>query len=163
MFNLKSNGSRAFLAVLVAVVVFLGVATGFGGWSAAGSGATGNAIVKEAVVQYFERMPDHIYKISEPELKQLVDAQSDIYILDIREPKDYAAGHIQDAHNIPFREVGRNLDKLPTNKTIVVYCYTGQTGGQTTAALNIAGFKARSLNGGMNNGWKAKNYPVETD
>lgn len=163
MFNPKTNGAKAFLAVLVAVAVFLGTATAFGGWSAAGPGPAGKLTAKEGVVQYFERMPDHIYKISEPELKQLVDAQSDLYLLDIREPKDYAAGHIQGANNIPFREVGRHLEQLPKNKLIVVYCYTGQTGGQTVAALNIAGFKARSLNGGMNNGWKAKNYPVVTN
>ncbi|HBL36498.1 MAG TPA: hypothetical protein DDZ55_06780, partial [Firmicutes bacterium] len=50
--------------------------------------------------------------------------------------------------------------KLPRDKTIIVYCYTGQTGGQTTATLNLAGFKARSLNGGMNNGWLKAGYPV---
>ncbi|OIQ62581.1 putative adenylyltransferase/sulfurtransferase MoeZ [Moorella thermoacetica] len=94
-------------------------------------------------------------------LKKLVDAgDPNIYILDIRDAKDFAAGHIPGAHNIPFKEVGRNLDKLPRDKTIIVYCYTGQTGGQTTAALNIAGFKARSLNGGINNGWLKAGYPV---
>jgi len=106
-------------------------------------------------------MPDDLYKIKEEQLKTLVDSNSqDIYILDIRSAEDYAKGHIKGAHNIPFKEVGKDLANLPKDKIIIVYCYTGQTGGQTTAVLNMAGFNARSLNGGMNNGWLRLDYPV---
>ncbi|MGE5605438.1 MAG: rhodanese-like domain-containing protein, partial [Bacteroidota bacterium] len=73
-----------------------------------------------------------------------------------------ALGHIPGAYNIPFKQIGQNLELLPKDKTIIVYCYTGQTGGQTAALLNIAGFDARSLNGGMNNGWLKLSYPVIT-
>ncbi|MDN5345327.1 MAG: hypothetical protein PWQ18_1441 [Clostridia bacterium] len=157
----RSNRDRALLAVTVTILVFMVIAAAVGGWPRAGTAADSNQILQQAVFAYYERMPDHIYKIPEAELKKLVDAgDQSIYILDIREAKDYAAGHIAGAHNIPFKEVGRNLDQLPRDKTIIVYCYTGQTGGQTTAALNIAGFKARSLNGGMNNGWLKAGYPV---
>ncbi|QGP91313.1 Thiosulfate sulfurtransferase GlpE [Neomoorella glycerini] len=157
----RNNRDRALLAVTVTILVFMVLAAAMGGWPRSGAAAGNNQILQQAVFAYYERMPDHIYKIPEADLKKLVDAgDQSIYILDIREAKDFAAGHIAGAHNIPFKEVGRNLDKLPRDKTIIVYCYTGQTGGQTTAALNIAGFKARSLNGGMNNGWMKAGYPV---
>jgi rhodanese-related sulfurtransferase len=108
-------------------------------------------------------MPDDSYKIPEADLKKLVDAKdTSIFILDIRAEADYDKGHIEGAINIPFKKVGSNLDKLPQDKKIIVYCYTGQTGGQTTALLNIAGFEARSLNGGMNNGWAKAGFPVVT-
>lgn len=160
----KNNRERALLSVTAAVLLFMVIAAIGGGWPRAGAASDNGQILKQAVFSYYERMPDHIYKIPEAELKKLVDSnKQDIYILDIRDAKDYAKGHIKGAHNIPFKEVGKNLDNLPKDKTIIVYCYTGQTGGQTTAALNIAGFNARSLNGGMNNGWLKAGYPVVTD
>lgn len=160
---MKTNGQKALIAIMIAVVAFVAIATGLGGQSATAGGAN-DQVLMQAAAEYFERLPEHVNKIKEPELKQMIDSgDQSIYILDIRDQKDFEAGHIQGAHNIPFREVGKHLDELPADKTLVVYCYTGQTGGQTVAALNIAGFKARSLNGGMNNGWMAQNYPVVTD
>ncbi|MFZ5597537.1 MAG: rhodanese-like domain-containing protein [Bacillota bacterium] len=160
---LKTKGQKSMMAILLAVVIFVSIATGFGGHSSPASGAD-NQVLQQAAANYFERLPDNMNKIKEAELKQLVDNNDQsIYLIDIRDAKDFSAGHIQGAHNIPFREVGRNMNSLPKDKTLIVYCHTGQTAGQTVAALNIAGFKARSLNGGMNNGWKAQQYPTVTD
>ena len=158
---LKNNRGKALLYVNLTVLAFMAIAALIGGWPSANVSANGTEEIKQAVVAYYEKMPDNSYKIPEPELKKLVDAKDlNIYILDIRDNKDFIQGHIAGAQNIPFREVGRSLEKLPKDKQIIVYCYTGQTGGQTTALLNVAGFKAKSLNGGMNNGWAKAGYPV---
>jgi rhodanese-related sulfurtransferase len=42
------------------------------------------------------------------------------------------------------------LNLLPTDKTIVVYCYTGQTSAQVVAALRLLGYNAKSLTYGVN-------------
>lgn len=42
------------------------------------------------------------------------------------------------------------LKKLPTDKTIVIYCYTGQTSAQMAAYLQILGYDAKSLLYGVN-------------
>jgi len=42
------------------------------------------------------------------------------------------------------------LKNLPTDKTIVIYCYTGQTSAQMAAYLQILGYDAKSLLYGMN-------------
>ena len=158
---LKNNRDKALLFVTIAVLVSMGIAAITGGWPGSKVSANGTGEIEQAIVAYYEKMPDNSYKIPEPELKTLVDAKdSSIYILDIRSNEDFVKGHIAGAQNIPFKEIGRNLAKLPKDKEIIVYCYTGQTGGQTTSLLNLAGFKARSLNGGMNNGWAKANYPV---
>jgi rhodanese-related sulfurtransferase len=160
----KNNREKAVLSITITVLIFMVVAAIGGGWPGASAANDNSQILKQAAFSYYESMPDHIYKIPEAELKGLVDSNNqDIYILDIRDAKDYDQGHIKGAHNIPFKEVGKSLNKLPQNKTIIVYCYTGQTGGQTTAILNISGIKARSLNGGMNNGWLKAGYPVVKD
>ncbi|KAJ5076083.1 rhodanese-related sulfurtransferases-related [Anaeramoeba ignava] len=71
----------------------------------------------------------------------------DYFIVDIRSPADYCSGHIANAINIPFHTIAANssLAKLPTDKTILVYCYTGHTASQSTAILNLLGYDAYTL------------------
>ena len=158
---LKNNREKALVIVTFTVLVFMVVSAIIGGWPGGNASTNGNEQIKQAVVAYYEKMPDNSYKIPEADMKKLVDGlDKSIYILDIRDNKDFVKGHIAEAQNIPFRDVGKNLEKLPKDKDIIVYCYTGQTGGQTTALLNAVGFNARSLNGGMNNGWAKAGYPV---
>lgn len=56
---------------------------------------------------------------------------------------------IQPAPNNELTASGK-LEYLPTDKTIVVYCYTGQTSTQVTAYLRLLGYDAKSLRFGMN-------------
>jgi rhodanese-related sulfurtransferase len=42
------------------------------------------------------------------------------------------------------------LNTLPTDKAIVVYCWTGQTSAQVTAYLRILGYDAYSMLYGVN-------------
>lgn len=108
------------------------------------------------------------YKISEADLKAKIDAKDDsIYILSVRQAKDFEAGHIEGASNIPYAKgMANGFNVLPMDKTIVVYCYTGQTAGQVTAALRVMGYDAVSLNGGMGKevnapqGWLNQGMPV---
>jgi len=79
------------------------------------------------------------------------NTDNDPFILSVRSPEQYAKGHIPGAVNIPWREVAKeeNLAKLPKDRQIVVYCYTGHTGSQITALLNILGYDAVNLQFGM--------------
>lgn len=79
------------------------------------------------------------------------DASNDPFIVSVRSPAHYAAGHIPGAINIPWREIGvsAKLASLPVDKQIVVYCYTGHTGGVATTALNAMGFDAVNMKFGM--------------
>ncbi len=76
---------------------------------------------------------------------------NDPLVLSVRGHADYLAGHIPGAVNIPYREVARdtNLAKLPTDKQIVVVCYTGHTASQITMLLNQLGYNAVALKYGM--------------
>lgn len=79
------------------------------------------------------------------------DDSNNPLILDVRKAEDYAAGHIPGAVSIApkdlFTEAG--LAKLPPNKQIVSYCYSGQTASQVTAALRLLGYDAYNLQFGM--------------
>jgi rhodanese-related sulfurtransferase len=79
------------------------------------------------------------------------DPSNDPVIVSVRSAADYAKGHVPGAINIPLAELTKpeNLAKLPTDKKIVAYCYTGHTGSQATAILNLLGYNASNLKFGM--------------
>ncbi|MBN2899373.1 MAG: rhodanese-like domain-containing protein [Clostridia bacterium] len=109
--------------------------------------------ITTAVNAYFENLPDHIYKIAQNDFVQMVKDGEDMYVIDIRSAKDYAAGHIQGAVNMPWGPaISDNLMNIPTDKPVFIYCYSGQTAGQAVHTLNVAGFDARSVNLGWNFG-----------
>jgi len=114
---------------------------------------TDESAVADAVNSYFAEMPEDIYKIGQADFIKKVADGEDMFVLDIRQPDAYAEGHIFGAYNAPWGPaIAENLDKLPTDKTVYVYCYSGQTAGQTVATLNMAGIDAKSVNLGFNFG-----------
>ncbi|HYH02010.1 MAG TPA: rhodanese-like domain-containing protein, partial [Bacillota bacterium] len=133
-----------------------------------------NPAVQTAIDKYLKEM-DAIktttyanFKISEADAKALLDKKDPkVIFLSVRKAEDYAKGHIEGAINIPFgKGMEQEFDKLPKNKKIIVYCYTGQTAGQTVAGLRMLGFDAVSLNGGTGmasnapQGWVNQGYPL---
>jgi rhodanese-related sulfurtransferase len=113
--------------------------------------------IQEALTAYYNGLADVAdkkwknYKVSEADLKANIEEGKDNYILSIRSAKDFAAGHIQGANNIPWGAgMEESFNTIPTDaKKVIVYCYTGQTAGQATAGLRLLGYDAVSLNGGM--------------
>jgi rhodanese-related sulfurtransferase len=96
--------------------------------------------------------PDTVFNISSQDLllKMLGDEP---YILSIRSSDDYATGHIPGAVNTGgalFKP--ENLARLPKGEKIYVYCYTGHTGSQVAALLNLCGYDATNITWGIM-GW----------
>lgn len=73
------------------------------------------------------------------------------FILDIRRPEDFAKGHIPGATNIFWLDLLKpeNLEKLPRNEKILVYCYVGHTSSQALVLLKLLGYDAVGLKFGM--------------
>jgi rhodanese-related sulfurtransferase len=97
--------------------------------------------------------PDTVFNISSQDLllKMLGDEP---YILSIRSSADYATGHIPGAVNMSGGALftSDNLAKLPKGEKIYVYCYTGHTGSQVAALLNLCGYDATNITWGIM-GW----------
>lgn len=71
-----------------------------------------------------------------------------VYVIDVRDPTAYAAGHIPGAVNIPLAALlePENLALLPTDGTrIVTSCVTGHTGSMAAAVLGALGYPAYTL------------------
>lgn len=53
-----------------------------------------------------------------------------LLVVDIRDPKEYAAGTIKGAINIPLAELAQKISSLPANRPIVFICSTGARSGE---------------------------------
>ncbi len=64
-------------------------------------------------------------------------------ILDVREPEEYALGHIDDAINIPSQSLMAGMPELqdtPKDTPLLVYCRTGSRSGIALQILKQMGF-----------------------
>jgi rhodanese-related sulfurtransferase len=75
------------------------------------------------------------------------DASNDYFVVSVRSATDYAKGHVPGSINIPWRDIAKaeNLAKLPSDKKIAVYCYTGHTAAIATTVLNALGYEAYNM------------------
>ena len=76
--------------------------------------------------------------ISTAEFRQLLEAPQKPLVVDVRSAKEYAAGRIPGAINMPAENFAQDWNKLPQDKTIVLY-ESGQSSGDICAASRAAG------------------------
>lgn len=92
-----------------------------------------------------------ITEISQDELKT-------IFLLDVRTPEEFSAGHIKNAVNINLYDsefIKKATAQLPKDKTIYVYCAVGARSNQAVKKLIPLGYTVVNLSGGYN-AYKAK-------
>lgn len=88
--------------------------------------------------------------------------KDDAVVLDVREDKEYAEGHISNALHIPVGVIDKRLQELEPykSKPIIVYCRSGDRAARASTILRKQGFESvYKLNGGIL-AWKAANLPV---
>jgi rhodanese-related sulfurtransferase len=70
--------------------------------------------------------------------------------LDVREPGEYAAGHIDGAIHFPLGTLSANTDRIPRDRPVVVYCGHGERASTGASLLETAGFRdVVNLDGGI--------------
>lgn len=78
-----------------------------------------------------------------------------VLIMDVRDPDEYAADHVEGAINVPFAELRARMPDLPACREIWVTCGVGQRAYFAARLLMQHGFQARVLPGGYRTycGW----------
>ncbi len=82
------------------------------------------------------------------------------FLLDVRQPDEFAAGHIAGAQLIPLGELPRRLSELPREREILCVCWSGSRSQAAAQQLIAAGFKVTNINGGMM-AWQQAKLPVK--
>lgn len=101
--------------------------------------------------------------ITVAELKRKLDAGEEVFVLDVREPGEYALDHIKGAMNIPVRQLPRRIGELPKEKDaeIVTHCESGFRSAHASIFLKAYGYtNVKNLEHGIHE-WREEGYGVE--
>lgn len=96
------------------------------------------------------------------ELKQMIDGNENINIVDVRASEDFGKGHIPGAINLPKQRWSTHTG-LKNDRINIVYCYSQVCHLAANAALEFAenGYSVMELEGGFQE-WENYNLPVES-
>jgi rhodanese-related sulfurtransferase len=84
------------------------------------------------------------------------------FVLDVRSPEEFVAGHVPGAVNVPYDQVATRLAEVPRDKDVVLYCRSGRRAGIAAQVLAQNGYtRLQHLEGDMP-AWIAQGRPTET-
>jgi rhodanese-related sulfurtransferase len=89
--------------------------------------------------------------ITPTELSQKLAGGAEVVLIDVREPYEWNAGHIDGAVHIPMNQVPQRLAEIPKDKEVVMICRSGGRSGHVQQHLLTAlGYtRVKNLVGGM--------------
>lgn len=96
------------------------------------------------------------------EATQLINRE-DALVLDVREPAEYAKGHVLGSKNVPLGDVERRAAEFDKHKAkpVILVCESGSRSARALDALRGRGFtRVVNLSGGFG-AWQQAGLPVE--
>jgi len=125
------------------------------------------ALALLAVVSFLPRIISHFRRapmISASELKQRLDEQEDILLLDVRSPEDFHGeqGHIAAAKLLPLEQLEQRIHELDSckNKPVITICRTDRRSTQAARILAQQGFnQVQIARMGMTD-WNKQAFPL---
>jgi len=116
-------------------------------------------IVKDMVA----KAKAEIKKVPAAEVKAAIDKKEKVVILDVRDPNEYAAGHLPGAINVSRGTLEFNIwSKVSDqNAKMYVYCKTAGRSALATKTLNDLGYKNAVLMDAAFEEWIKAGYSVE--
>ena len=85
-----------------------------------------------------------------------------VYLLDVREDDEWAAGHAPAAVHVRLAELNDRSAEIPRDRDVYVICRSGARSAYATQALTGAGWKAVNVSDGMT-GWAVAGRPMISD
>lgn len=85
--------------------------------------------------------------------------RDDVQVVDVREPYEHEAGHIEGARHIELEHLASNAESIERDRPVVFYCRLGARSGMAAGAFRRAGYDAHSMVGGLE-AWHAEGRPI---
>ena len=117
-----------------------------------------DADVTPRLREVLKSLPDHWNELPVAQV-----AHEKPFVVDVRDPEEYAKGFIPGAINIPLRLLANSLEALPPlDRSIAVVCNTGYGAAVGMAVLRLIGYNdVKAVAGGMR-AWRGAGLPVVT-
>lgn len=81
-------------------------------------------------------------------------------LIDVREPDEWAVGHVAGARHIPLADLPTRLAEIPRDQPVLLFCRSGNRSGKATAFLRQQGYaQATNVEGGII-AWQGAGLPV---
>lgn len=90
------------------------------------------------------------------------NGRSDLHLLDVREPDEWAAGHVAGSQHIPLGQLRTRVGEVPKGKTILAVCRSGSRSDAAARGLRTLGYAAENLEGGLM-AWARAGLPLEAE
>ena len=82
-------------------------------------------------------------------IKKAFDTNQDLFLLDVREPDEFAEWNIEGSHNIPLVNSSNSLDQIPLNKKIITICPHGNRAKIAKFIMQPYRYDNQSFAGGL--------------
>lgn len=87
-------------------------------------------------------------------------ARAGAQLVDVRQPDEHVAGHIEGSTLIELDELPSRADAIERERAVVFYCRSGSRSALATQAFRAAGYEAYNLSGGLL-AWVERKLPIE--
>jgi rhodanese-related sulfurtransferase len=101
-------------------------------------------------------------RLSAPFAAELLSSSQPPLAIDVRAPRERDQKYIAGSLAIPLNHLSENLDKLPRDRPLLVYCAGGYRSSIAASLLQRSGFDPVGEIAGGIVGWEAANLPVQT-
>jgi hydroxyacylglutathione hydrolase len=101
-------------------------------------------------------------RVSAPFAAELLSSGQPPLAIDVRAPSERDRKHIAGSLSFPLNHLTENLEKLPKDRPLLVYCAGGYRSAIAASLLQRSGFDSVSEIAGGLAGWEAANLPVQT-
>ncbi|WP_107667900.1 rhodanese-like domain-containing protein [Cyanothece sp. BG0011] len=113
------------------------------------------------IQQFLGSLPRDYYTVRQINQVKALSKEQQALLIDVREPKEYASGHIKGAINLPLRSLTDNLVRIPKNRPVILYCSTGYRTAMGVMALQMLGYdNVRGFPPSLE-GWKTAGEALE--
>jgi rhodanese-related sulfurtransferase len=97
--------------------------------------------LQSGVDRFLTSIPDGYCTIATVEdLKSVIDTSQPL-LIDVRELSEYQSGYIPSAISIPLRTLAQNLDRIPSDRPVILYCSTGYRAAMGVMTLQRLGYE----------------------
>jgi hydroxyacylglutathione hydrolase len=100
-------------------------------------------------------------RISAPFAAELLASGQPPLAVDVRTPRERLQKNIAGSVSVPLNHLAENLEALPKDRSLLVYCAGGYRSSLAASLLQRAGFNRVSEIAGGIVGWETANLPVE--
>lgn len=90
----------------------------------------------------------------------LADDAQGVQVVDVREPYEREAGHIDGTRHVPMAALSEQAPTIDRERPVVFYCRVGSRSTMAAQAFRAAGYQALSMSGGLVR-WSGEGRPLQ--